>query len=409
MTRRLSLANNRDRVAGDPVLSVVPSEPWPPGSPVPSVAASVVAAVAAELPAHARDGARRRELAAAVLLMVEELDQLATRPAHDTPLAGSVALQAAYRAGRQEGRAGRSPDAVLAALRVGARVAWRELAARWCEEAAPRAVADAAGLLFAYVDELSTAMTEGHRDAAGDSADRRSRARVELGRLLLVGAEPSVLDEARRAASWSAPDGVVVVLLPMREVAVVVASIGAAAPPADVIVVTADLPHGDPDGETVALVVPAAGPAARRALTSLLRGRSAVVGPGRPWTETAASYERAVRVRRIPVAADVARAVDTEDHLAELVLSADRRLVGDLRSRVLAPFDGLAHDARSRLEQTLRSWLLHRGRRDAVAADLFVHPQTVRYRMAQVRELLGDVLDDPDSVLALTIAVGART
>ena len=63
MTRRLSLANNRDRVAGDPVLSIVPSEPWPPGSPVPSVAASVVAAVAAELPAHARDGARRRELA----------------------------------------------------------------------------------------------------------------------------------------------------------------------------------------------------------------------------------------------------------------------------------------------------------------------------------------------------------
>jgi len=53
----------------------------------------------------------------------------------------------------------------------------------------------------------------------------------------------------------------------------------------------------------------------------------------------------------------------------------------------------------------LRSWLLHQGRRDAVAAELHVHPQTVRYRMAQVREAYGDRLTDPDVVRDLVIGL----
>lgn len=40
-----------------------------------------------------------------------------------------------------------------------------------------------------------------------------------------------------------------------------------------------------------------------------------------------------------------------------------------------------------------------------VAAALFVHPQTVRYRMGQLRELYGDGLEDPATVLALTVAL----
>ena len=54
----------------------------------------------------------------------------------------------------------------------------------------------------------------------------------------------------------------------------------------------------------------------------------------------------------------------------------------------------------------MRAWLLHQGRRDDIAAALFVHPQTVRYRMTQLREHFGDRLEDPQTVLALTIALG---
>jgi DNA-binding PucR family transcriptional regulator len=49
--------------------------------------------------------------------------------------------------------------------------------------------------------------------------------------------------------------------------------------------------------------------------------------------------------------------------------------------------------------------LLHQGRRDDVAAALFVHPQTVRYRMGQLRELYGDRLEDPRTVRDLTLAL----
>jgi DNA-binding PucR family transcriptional regulator len=73
----------------------------------------------------------------------------------------------------------------------------------------------------------------------------------------------------------------------------------------------------------------------------------------------------------------------------------------------LEPLSELRPSTAQRLEQTLRSWLLHQGRRDDVAADLTVHPQTVRYRMTQLRELYGDRLRDPAVVFDLVIALGA--
>ena len=57
---------------------------------------------------------------------------------------------------------------------------------------------------------------------------------------------------------------------------------------------------------------------------------------------------------------------------------------------MLAPLAGLRPATVEKLIDTLRAWLLHHGRRDEVAAALFVHPQTVRYRMGQLREAYGD-------------------
>ena len=94
-------------------------------------------------------------------------------------------------------------------------------------------------------------------------------------------------------------------------------------------------------------------------------------------------------------------------HLAALVLSADPDALSDLRARALAPLSGLRAGTADRLAETLRSWLLHQGRREQVAAHLVVHPQTVRYRMSQLRELYGARLDDPRTVLELTIALGS--
>jgi DNA-binding PucR family transcriptional regulator len=52
--------------------------------------------------------------------------------------------------------------------------------------------------------------------------------------------------------------------------------------------------------------------------------------------------------------------------------------------------------------------LLHQGRRDDVARHLHVHPQTVRYRMTQIRARYGERLQDPDTVRDLVLALEVR-
>jgi DNA-binding PucR family transcriptional regulator len=171
------------------------------------------------------------------------------------------------------------------------------------------------------------------------------------------------------------------------------------------LVVSGDL-VGLEGGESRSVVlVPEAGGRGRAQLLRLLRGRPAVVGPSRPWTAVASSYRRAVRAAPLVTGDDV---VDTDERLADLVLGADPEALADLRARVLAPLAAVKPDAAERLAQTLRSWLLHHGRREEVAADLVVHPQTVRYRMTQLRELYGDRLTDPTTVLELTVALAVR-
>jgi DNA-binding PucR family transcriptional regulator len=153
------------------------------------------------------------------------------------------------------------------------------------------------------------------------------------------------------------------------------------------------------------LLVPDAGGNARPALLGLLRGQAAVVGPARPWMQVKASYDRAVRTLQLPGQPSSRNVVDTEEHLAALVLTADPQTLADLRARMLEPLSATPDATAVKLAETLRSWLRHQGRREDVAAELFIHPQTVRYRMARLRELYGDRLRDPEWVSALTVAL----
>jgi DNA-binding PucR family transcriptional regulator len=54
------------------------------------------------------------------------------------------------------------------------------------------------------------------------------------------------------------------------------------------------------------------------------------------------------------------------------------------------------------------AWLAHQRHTPTVAAELHVHPQTVRYRVGKLRELLGDRLDTPDGRFGLELALRAR-
>ena len=97
--------------------------------------------------------------------------------------------------------------------------------------------------------------------------------------------------------------------------------------------------------------------------------------------------------------------LDAHPGLRLVGLDRDPDARADLRARVLAPLADLRPSTAEKLAETLRSWLLHHGRRDAVAEELFVHAQTVRYRVQQLREVYGDRLEDPAFVLEATLAL----
>lgn len=370
---------------------------------LPAVAERTVRAVVVEVPSYADafGGAMARAIGNAVALALGGFLELAGDTSGADPATPmGPALDGAYALGRGEARSGRSVDALLAAYRVGARVAWRELSAvAVAGELSGEDLSRFAELVFAYIDRLSALSVAGHNDERATAGLVRQRHRERLAQLLVAGAAPDVLAAAAQRADWPPPRTLTAVLLPE-------AGSRAVALDPRTLQLADDVPALASRQLTALLV-----PEADRSRAALLRslGAGAVVGPARPWAGVQASYARALRAVELDLAASTPTApCDTDERLVELVLRADPDARADLRAQVLAPLAALRPAARDKLADTLRAWLLHQGRRDDVAAALFVHPQTVRYRMGQVRELYGERLDDPRTVLELTVALGVR-
>ena len=364
---------------------------------LPGVAERTVSAIIDEVPSYsdALAGAMGENIRLAVETALGGFVQLASRASGETPPA--AALDGAYQLGRGEARSGRTVDALLSAYRIGARVSWQELSA-----AAVRTGVDAdtlgrfAALVFAYIEQLSAASLAGHTDELENTGRVRQRLLERLAVRLLDGSSDDAVAEAAERAEWRTPRTLTAVVVPGSQVRPVLSGLSGET------LQTAEAPQlSDTDG-AVALLVPDAHGRNRAALLRALADRGAVAGPARPWQRVQESLERAARVRRL------ALGPDSEQHLVDLVLSADPAALADLRERALAPLADLGDTAATKLTETLRSWLLHHGRREAVAADLYVHPQTVRYRMGQLREAFGDRLEDPDAILELTIALGVQ-
>ncbi|MFB7499908.1 PucR family transcriptional regulator [Streptomyces sp. NPDC056161] len=68
------------------------------------------------------------------------------------------------------------------------------------------------------------------------------------------------------------------------------------------------------------------------------------------------------------------------------------------------------HDSRAKppLLPTLETYLAHAGRKAETARELHLNRQTLYNRLARIGELLGTDLDDPQTVLALSLALRAR-
>jgi hypothetical protein len=371
---------------------------------LPRVAEQTIDAVIAEVPSYANawEGPMGRTIRSAVQLALGGFVNLAGHSRTNPGTPAAPAMEAAYALGRGEARSGRSMDALLAAYRIGARTAWRDMSAISVEHGLTAVdLAAFAEMVFAYIDELSASSAAGHTDELETTGRVRRRYLERLSQALLTGAPADAVVAAAGRAEWDPPEQLTAVLLPQQQVRAVLGLVDSRT-----LQPTEDIPGLDDLEERALLLVADQGRGGARARAALLRlfdGHSAVVGPTRPWLDVAASYDRVLRYAN--GAAPGEQTIDTEAHLAEIVLGADPGALADLRAQVLAPLSALRPSAAEKLTETLRCWLLHHGRRDDMAAALFVHPQTVRYRMGQLREVYADRLEDPQFVLEATLAL----
>jgi hypothetical protein len=342
---------------------------------LPAAADDIIATIAREIPAY------ERPMEGLFGQMVRLGVETALERFVDDPRGGGGDTY--FNLGRGEFHAGRSLENLLAAYRIGARVTWRRFVeAGTAGGLTPEELFDIGEAIFAYIDVLSSESAEGYAlEAQAEAGSRREARRLVVEALASGGDLPE-------GADWEPP----------REVAALVLDPGEedAADAADRLArdVGAQVVATARDGLVVAFVGDPAGPGRRALLEAAVGERPAALGPiGEP----ARSLRRALATLGPPGLAD------SQAHLARLLLEADPELAAELADARLAPLA-----ANPKLEPTLRAWLDRPGQVQAVAHALGVHPQTVRYRVRQLRELFGATLEDPDARFELSLALRAR-
>ncbi len=283
---------------------------------------------------------------------------------------------------------------LLTAFQSGSQAAWRVVSAAGLESGLrPEEMGALAETLFAVVHDISVHTAHGFVAEQSDSGMAAERARSELAvQLMAPFVDTRVVQSWAARAAWPMPDLAAFVVLHSDE---------DTEPPAR-ITTDPEWLYVRTEG-VVGLIVPWTN-RSRARLQRLLS--SAVVGPPTPLTELRRSLIIAHNVSTLKRAGLLSDAVTfADEHLDTLLVHWQPRLLVALREQALEPLAGLPEGTRERLVETLTSWLRHLGSRLAVAEDLHIHPQTVRYRLDQLREVFGDTLDDADGRAKLFLAL----
>ena len=404
-----------------------------------AITEEIMATIAREVPEYARpfEGSFGRGVRTGVTEALRQFLALIRSPSG----ARGPGREVYVALGRGELRQGRTLDSLQSAYRVGARVAWRRVA-----EAARRAGLDPetisllAESIFAYIEEISADSVEGYAEARSRIEDERRRRRRELVELLLrePPAEEADLRATAAAAGWRLPRTAATLAVPEEALDRLASRL-----PPDALAARVEgigcavLPDPEGPGRMAEIVRASssrtgAGRPARSAGTPAVRPGSeaaaqddrrpeprasgrrltpAAVGPATPVSALAGSWSlahatlRAIEAGAIEADGGVVRA---DDALGALLVFENRGIVDRIAARRLAPLRELTPKARRRMEETALAYVQQHGNAAAMARALGVHPQTARYRLAKLRELLGSELDDPDARFELELALRGR-
>lgn len=348
-----------------------------------------------DVPAYAGppDGRRRDLIAHAVAQATHRfLDSLDGLPHRDRGV--DEMFQAL---GRAEASESGDLAPMHAALRLAATATWDRMRRVDVEHQVPEeARGHLADSLFGYIDHLVAQAELGFAAGQHSIAGNRGQARARLAeQLLLAGRRRAPLDEVDPLV-WTMPEWVVVAVSePDPEHGIEVTALALThlvVRHEERIIVIADAAHA----KAVTTALAAAGshvaiswPVAPNVIPSAFR-----------WARRALDL-----VHRGVIPDQLV--IDCREHRTQIWLHAEPALRQRMCQDMLKPLMAETPNSREILSQTLLVWLETRDSAPAIAAQLGVHPQTVRYRWKRINELFGDVLRDPEFMVQVTMVLKA--
>ena len=317
------------------------------------------------------------------------------------PDAAAAAPDLHFALGRAQARAGRSLDELMGFYRTAGQSMWRRVAEIGTARGArPADLYRLVETGFGCVDEISARAAAGFAEEQSHRSGASHSRRSEFVRLLLRDPQPAAdvlaaaaatagVELAPRLALFVGPgEGYEPFARSARDLAVL----------------------GPREGEFVGVLFDPEGPGRRRRLETAAQraGTRLALGPA---VELGRARESLVQARALLALmlgglAGERPVATAEEHELALLLAREPVLAAGFARRRLAPLREVPGAAsRENLARTLRAWLRWPGQRKTIAHELGVHPQTVRYRMARLRELFGESLDDADGRFELELAL----
>jgi hypothetical protein len=298
--------------------------------------------------------------------------------------------------GRRRAEQGMPLAVTLRGYRIGGRFVWNVLVRSSDRSAAAReALLQAAEVIWAVIDDYSEALSDAFRDAIADQSRRDTQVRTAvLGSVLdgTLGDGPALWEAATTLG------------LPLQGTFLVVAAETRQ---------TADEPlprveqalrgrevgsvwRLDADRQVGVLTLPREG-ASASVCAELGRLATARVGVSERFSSlaTAPRALRQARVACLAAAPDSKVVLRYEDEPVAIMLASAPEAGSAFAQSVLGPVLAQPAADRELLLGTLRSWFAQGASTSAAAEQLFVHRNTVRYRLRRVEELTGRSLADP--------------
>ena len=310
--------------------------------------------------------------------------------------------------GRRRAAQGMPLPATLRGYRIGGRFVWNVLLRSADHTAASReALLQAAEVIWALIDDYSEALTDAFRETIADQARHDTQVRTAVLDSILGGSlgDGPALWDAASTLGLPSRGGFVVVVAETRQ------SGDEPLPRVEQALREQDVSSAwrlDAQRQ-IGVLAPRRGGTIAAASERLGDLATARIGGSEAFgrLELAPDAMRQARVACVAAAPGSREVVRYQRESLAVLLASAPEAGTAFAQAVLRPVLEQPAADRAQLLETLRTWFTEKGSTSAAAARLYVHRNTVRYRLRRIEKLTGLGLTDPAAIGRLHAALEA--